>query len=188
MDLDKAADAVHDLLLALDVDEGAHTTDTPMRVAKYWAETLDGYRQDPTSHLARTFPPHGDPGLVIVSGVRVSSTCAHHMLPITGHATVAYRPAPHQYVVGLSKLARLVTGYARRLQVQEHLGHQITTALQRHLAPEGAACIITAEHGCMTQRGITQPGTATTTHHYSGTWHTNPDHPDVQRVQAAHQA
>lgn len=184
MDTTKAAQAIADLLVALDVDEGAHTAETPQRVAKYWAETLTGYHEDPTVHLAKTFPVQGDPGLIYVSGIRVDSTCAHHMLPITGHATVAYRPTPTSRVVGLSKLARLVHGYARRLQIQEQLGHQVAHAIQTQLRPVGAACIITAEHGCMTQRGITQPETRTTTHHTTAHWDTT--HPDVQAILTEH--
>src|SRR5690606_15215668 len=127
---------------------------TPRRVAAMWAEVLAGYSQDPAEHLTVTFPAPPDPGLVVVAGIRVQSTCAHHLLPISGTATVAYRPGLGRRVVGLSKLARLVEGYSRRLQVQERLGHQVVDAIDRRLAPDGAACVITAEHGCMTLRGV----------------------------------
>jgi GTP cyclohydrolase I len=183
VDTAKIAAAVDDLLAALEVDD-PHTADTPQRVARYWTEVLDGYQRDPADHLTRTFPAPDDPGLVVVAGIDVRSVCAHHLLPIVGHATVAYRPHPGQQVVGLSKLARLVTGYARRLQVQERLGHQVVDAIRARLAPVGAACVITAEHGCMTQRGVMQPGTVTTTRALAGDW--GPGHPDVEVVLAEH--
>jgi GTP cyclohydrolase I len=177
--------AVAELLAALEVDD-PHTEGTPGRVAAMLTEVLAGYEEDPAEHLARVFPGPPDPGLVIVAGIRVQSTCAHHLLPITGRATVAYRPELGAPVVGLSKLARVVTGYARRLQVQERLGWQVVTALQSRLDPLGCACIITAEHGCMSHRGVMQPGTMTTTHALAGAW--SSDHPDVQSVLAEHAA
>jgi GTP cyclohydrolase I len=177
--------AVAELLAALELDD-PHTEGTPRRVAAMLTEVLAGYDEDPSEHLARVFPGPPDPGLVIVAGIRVQSTCAHHLLPITGKATVAYRPELGAPVVGLSKLARVVTGYARRLQVQERLGWQVVTALHSRLDPLGAACIITAEHGCMSHRGVMQPGTVTTTHALAGGW--TADHPDVQSVLAEHAA
>jgi GTP cyclohydrolase I len=175
--------AVADLLRALEIDD-PHTERTPDRVASMWHEVLAGYHEDPAVHLERTFPAPADPGLIIVAGIRVQSTCAHHLLPITGYATVAYRPHPGDRVVGLSKLARLFTGYARRLQVQERLGHQVASALEERLRPEGAACVITAEHGCMAHRGVMLPGTVTTTVAMAGDW--TGDHPDGQTVLAEH--
>jgi GTP cyclohydrolase I len=183
MDPGRISAAVADLVAALEVDD-PHTVDTPARVARYWTETLGGYDEDPADHLKRTFPGPDDPGLIVVAGIRVNSTCAHHLLPIFGHATVAYRPQPGAEVVGLSKLARVVRGYARRLQVQERLGCQVASALQQRLDPVGAACLITAEHGCMTQRGLMDPGTVTTTVALSGDW--RPGHPDVVAVRAEH--
>lgn len=170
LDVDKAAAAVSALLLALGVEEGAHTADTPGRVARAWAEQLAGYQEDPADHLGRTFPAPADAGLVMVSGIRVVSTCAHHLLPVVGTATVAYRPRPGAEVVGLSKFARVVEGYARRLQVQEQLGRQVADAVAERLDPDGAACIITAAHGCMALRGVGQPATVTTTHAWAGAW------------------
>lgn len=153
-DLISAERAVQSLLQSFHVDEGDHTAGTPHRVAKAWADMLAGYREDPRDHLAVTFSAPRNPGLVIVRGVRVQSTCAHHMLPITGMATVAYRPRPGSPVVGLSKIERLVEGYARRLQVQERITSQVVTAIADVLDPVWAACAITAEHGCMTLRGV----------------------------------
>lgn len=176
MDIDKAASAVADLLIALGVDEGDHTADTPGRVARAWAEQLTGYLEDPGLHLTRTFSAPEDPGLVIVAGSRIVSTCAHHLLPIVGVATVAYRPRMGQPIVGLSKLARLVDGYARRLQVQERLGRQIADTLVDRLDPLGAACLITASHGCMALRGVAQPAAVTSTQAWAGEWRVKPDH------------
>ncbi|WP_244431678.1 GTP cyclohydrolase I [Segniliparus rugosus] len=184
IDLQKAEIAVAELLNALGVDEGEHTRDTPGRVAKAWAEALAGYEQDPARHLLRTFEAFDDPGLVIVGGVRVVSTCAHHLLPIVGHATVAYRPQASSEIVGLSKLARLVHGYSRRLQVQERIGRQVVTAIQDNLAPVGSACVISARHGCMEVRGVMQSNSVTTTHATSGEWTLS--HPDMQAVMAEH--
>lgn len=184
MDVDKAADAISNLLLALDVDEGAHTLDTPVRVAVAWREALAGYQVDPGRHLERVFPAPSDPGLVIVSGIAVRSTCAHHLLPITGTATVAYRPGPGQPVVGLSKLARVLGDYARRLQVQERLGYQTATALQEVLNPIGAACVISAAHGCISLRGVEQHDAMTTTQSLTGGW--APGDPDVVAVMDEH--
>lgn len=158
-----ASAAVADLLFALGVDEGDHTADTPNRVAKAWAEMLRGYQENPDDHLDKTFTAPGDPGLVIVSGVRLVSTCAHHLLPFTGTATIAYRPTPGQPVVGLSKLARVLQGYAARLQVQERIGAQVVEAIASKLQPSGACVLITATHQCMTIRGACEPDAVTTT-------------------------
>src|SRR5579875_3798109 len=121
IDVEAAERAVLDLLKALDVDEGDHTANTPRRVAEGMLETLAGYRENPADHLEVTFSAPANPGLVVVEGIAVLSTCAHHLLPFTGHATVAYHASPGQDIVGLSKLARVVQGYSRRLQVQERI-------------------------------------------------------------------
>ncbi|QBP29664.1 GTP cyclohydrolase I [Mycobacterium phage Typha] len=159
----RAADAVQQLLDALGVDEGDHTARTPQRVAKAWREMLAGYREDPADHLETTFSAPGNPGLVIVDRIELQSTCAHHMLPFTGRATVAYRPANGQSIVGLSKMARLVNGFSRRLQVQERIGAQVVDAIMERLKPEGAMCLITASHDCMRLRGVREPEAETTT-------------------------
>lgn len=184
IDLDKVSAAVTDLLTALDVDQDEHTRDTPRRVAAAWAEALAGYIDDPARHLAVRFTAPSDPGLVVVAGIRIISTCAHHLLPITGHATVAYRPQVGDPIVGLSKLARVVEGYARRLQVQERLTAQVAATVADHLAPVGAGCVITAYHGCMTLRGVGQPESVTTTHSWAGAWTSR--HPDVGVVLDEH--
>lgn len=160
---ESAAAAVAHLLEALGVDEGEHTARTPHRVAKAWQDMLWGYQENPADHLDTTFPAPADPGLVIVHGVRLQSTCAHHMLPFTGHATIAYRPSPGQRIVGLSKLARVAHGYAARLQVQEQIGTQVVDAIAERLNPSGAVVLITAAHDCMRLRGVADQAAATTT-------------------------
>lgn len=164
VDVDAAALAIKDLLNALGVgNDSDHTADTPMRSAKAWADLLSGYTSNPADHLDTTFSAPDEPGLVVVGGVQLQSICAHHLLPFTGTATVAYRPSPGQRIVGLSKLARVVQGYARRLQVQEQIGHQTVNAIMDRLRPSGAVVYITATHDCMRLRGAQEPSAATTT-------------------------
>lgn len=163
MEQDDAEAAVKQLLDALGVDEGEHTANTPARVAKAWKEQLWGYQEYPGDYLETTFPAPDDPGLIIQAGIDVQSTCAHHLLPFIGHATVAYRPDHGQRIVGLSKLTRLVYGYSARLQVQERIGAQVADAIMLHLKPAGAACLITASHDCMRLRGVRSPASKTTT-------------------------
>lgn len=163
MNLADAELAVKHLLAALGVDEGDHTDNTPARVAKAWRDMLWGYRDNPADHLTTTFSAPANPGLVIVEGITLTSVCAHHMLPFTGWATVAYRPSPGQRIVGLSKLARVVAGYAARLQVQERIGAQTVEAINDRLRPSGVMCLITATHDCMRLRGVREPAAATTT-------------------------
>jgi GTP cyclohydrolase IA len=149
--------AVTDLLSAFGVPATAHTADTPRRVADAYAELLDGYREDPADHLDRTFPGPDDAGLVALRGVRFVSVCAHHLLPFTGSATIAYIPETGAPIVGLSKLTRLLYGYAARLQTQETLGAEVVAALTGRLKTKAAGCVITARHGCMSVRGVRQP-------------------------------
>lgn len=163
VNLSDAELSVKQLLAALEVDEGDHTANTPARVARAWADMLWGYREEPAEHLSTTFSAPTNPGLVVVEGISLSSICAHHMLPFTGWATVAYRPSPGQSIVGLSKLARVVHGYAARLQVQERIGTQVVDAIMGQLRPAGAMCLITATHDCMKLRGVREQGAATTT-------------------------
>lgn len=158
--------AVENLLHSLGVETDEHTSGTPRRAAAMWHELLAGEREDPRVHLRTTFPVDTrDPGLVVQSGIELTSVCAHHLLPFTGTATVAYRPSPAKEgrVVGLSKLARLVNGYARRLQIQERIGAQVVAALEEELQPSGALCLITATHDCMRLRGVRSNGSKTTT-------------------------
>jgi GTP cyclohydrolase IA len=162
--------AVQQLLDALGVDEGEHTAETPQRVAKAWRDMLCGYGEAPEDHLDTDFPAPDDPGLVVMHGISFASICAHHLLPFSGRATVAYRPNPGQRIVGLSKLARLVHGYAARLQVQERIADQVTAGIMRKLNPSGAMCLITARHDCMRLRGLREPDAHTTTEARKGLW------------------
>lgn len=141
--------------------------DTPARVLRSWGELFGGYREDPGSLLATTFDEvEGYDELVLLRDVPFQSTCEHHMLPFTGTAHVAYLPGDQ--VVGLSKLARLVDCFARRLQIQERLTRQVVQALMDHLAPRGAAAIVQAGHGCMACRGVRKPGASMVTSAYAG--------------------
>jgi GTP cyclohydrolase I len=136
--------------------------ETPARVVRAMAEHFAGYGQDPATLLARTFQEvEGYDELVLVSDIEVMSHCEHHMVPFVGKAHVAY--IPDGRVVGLSKLARVVDVYAKRLQVQEKLTKQIADAIQGHLHPQGVAVILQCQHFCMCYRGVKKPGSWTTT-------------------------
>ena len=136
--------------------------DTPARVARSYHELFAGYRSDPREYLERTFEEVGGyDELVVLRDIRVVSFCEHHMLPVIGRAHVGYLPT-HR-VVGISKLARVVHGFARRLQIQEKLTAQIAEAIQDILEPQGVGVVIEAEHSCMTLRGVNTPGSTLTT-------------------------
>ncbi|WP_411287883.1 GTP cyclohydrolase I FolE [Phenylobacterium sp.] len=131
--------------------------ETPARVVRSYAELFAGYDENPRRHLARTFEEVGGyDDLVVLTGIRVVSVCEHHMLPVIGVAHVGY--LPRNRVVGISKLARVVQGYARRLQIQEKLTADIADAIQDVLDPLGVGVIIEAEHSCMTLRGVNSTG------------------------------
>ena len=130
--------------------------DTPRRVVDSLHELTAGYTHDPSQILERRFAIDHDE-LVLLEDIRFTSLCEHHMLPFTGQAAVAYLPGPDLKVVGISKLARIVECYARRLQVQERMSQQIATALVQHLGAKGVAVIIRAHHECMGCRGVRQP-------------------------------
>ena len=136
--------------------------DTPSRVVRALGEHYSGYGMDPGEYLAKTFEEvAGYDELVLVSDIEVFSHCEHHMVPFVGKAHVAY--IPNGRVVGLSKLARVVDVYAKRLQVQEKLTKQIADAIQLHLQPQGVAVIMQCQHFCMCYRGVKKPGSWTTT-------------------------
>lgn len=124
---------------------------TPYRVVKMFDEIFAGYNQSPADILT-TFAADGYDQIVLLKDIELYSMCEHHMLPFVGVAHVAYLPGDK--VIGISKLARLVDIYARRLQIQERLGDQVTSALMKYLKPQGAACIIEAQHMCMRMRGV----------------------------------
>jgi len=131
--------------------------DTPRRVARAWREYCQGYDEEPGMHLARTFEEVGGyDEVVMLKDIPFQSHCEHHMAPIIGSASIAYLPGSR--VVGISKLARVLHGYARRLQVQERLTAQVAQAIWDHLQPRGVAVVIEASHGCMTGRGVRTHG------------------------------
>jgi GTP cyclohydrolase I len=141
--------------------------DTPRRVAKAYKELYDGYKQDPAEILKRTFKEVGGyDDIVLMRDIPFHSHCEHHMVPFFGKVHIAY--LPHDGVVGLSKLARLVEVFAHRLQTQENLTAQIIDAINENLNPRGAAVMIEAEHMCMTMRGVHVHGTSTVTHRFTG--------------------
>ena len=156
----------------LDPDD-PNLADTPARVARAWNELTSGYGHDPAELLSRTFPVDRADGMIAVTGVTFTSVCAHHLMPFTGTATIAYLPVAGAPVVGLSKLPRLLDMFAHRLQVQEQLTWQITDALDAHLKTEGSACLVRAEHGCMTQRGIRKQGASMVTTSLTGRFATD---------------
>jgi GTP cyclohydrolase I len=141
--------------------------DTPARILKSWSELFAGYGQEPAQILSTTFDEgEGYQEMVLLRNIPFHSTCEHHWLPFEGIAHVAYLPS--QRVVGLSKLARLVDCFARRLQIQERMTQQITRSLMTHLAARGAAVILEAQHGCMSCRGIRKVGASMLTAAYEG--------------------
>ncbi|WP_122468539.1 MULTISPECIES: GTP cyclohydrolase I FolE [Brevundimonas] len=136
--------------------------DTPGRVTRSYRELFAGYETDPRAYLERTFEEVGGyDELVVLKDIRFVSFCEHHMLPVVGRAHVGYLPTDR--VVGISKLARVVQGYARRLQIQEKMTSEIATAIHEVLRPAGVGVVIEAEHSCMTLRGVNVPGASLTT-------------------------
>ncbi|MGN5373964.1 GTP cyclohydrolase I FolE [Sphingomonas hankookensis] len=141
--------------------------DTPLRVARAWKEYTQGYGEDPARHLERVFEEVGGyDEIVLLRDIPFQSHCEHHMAPIVGKAHIAYLPQDH--VVGISKLARVLHGYARRLQVQERLTAEVADCIWNGLRPRGVAVVIEATHGCMTSRGVRTPGVTMTTSRMMG--------------------
>lgn len=141
--------------------------DTPRRVAKAWKEYCRGYGDDPAFHLSRIFHEVGGyDEIVLLKDIPFQSHCEHHMAPITGRAHIAYLPDKH--VVGISKLARVLHAFARRLQVQERLTAEVADCIWENLKPLGVAVVIEATHGCMTSRGVNTPGVAMKTSRMMG--------------------
>jgi GTP cyclohydrolase I len=136
--------------------------ETPARVVRAYEELFSGYAADPHEYLRRTFSEvAGYDELVVLSDIPVVSFCEHHMLPFIGRAHVGY--LPDKRVVGISKLARVVGGFGRRLQIQEKLTAEIAESIQDILQPRGVGVVIKSEHSCMTMRGVNTPGTSLTT-------------------------
>ena len=141
--------------------------DTPARVARSYRELFAGYEVDPREYLERTFQEVGGyDELVVLKDIRFVSFCEHHMLPVVGKAHVGYLPTDR--VVGISKLARVVRGFARRLQIQEKMTAEIARTIHAVLRPEGVGVVIEAEHSCMTMRGVDVPGASLITSHLIG--------------------
>ncbi len=148
--------------------------DTPKRVVDAYEELYRGYRECPAELLDRTFGEIGKyDDFVLVRDIAFNSHCEHHMMPFMGKAHIAYKPVDR--VVGLSKLARLVDVYAHRLQTQEHMTSQITTAIDEILKPRGVAVMLEAEHMCMSARGVEKPGSKTITTQFTGSFRENQD-------------
>jgi GTP cyclohydrolase I len=147
--------------------------ETPDRVARAYEEYFRGYNEDPEDILQKTFKEiEGYDEMVVLRGIRFESHCEHHMAPIIGRAWVAY--IPRGKVVGISKLARVVDAYAKRLQIQEKMTAQIANTVQDVLNPEGVAVVLKAEHQCMTTRGVHKPGTDLVTSRMLGAFRDNP--------------
>ena len=163
IDLERAERAVREILFAIGEDPDRDgLKDTPARVARSYSEIFAGITQVPLDVLTTTFEI-GHEELILVRDIEVYSTCEHHLVPFHGVAHVGYIPGPDGRVTGLSKLARLVDVYARRLQVQERLTSQIADALSEYLKPQGVMVVIECEHLCMSMRGVRRPGSRTIT-------------------------
>ncbi len=170
---DEAEDAVRTLIAwAGDDPKREGLIDTPGRVVDAYEEWFEGYRQDPKEYLSKTFGDvKGYDDIVMLRDIDVESHCEHHMAPFLGKACVAYMPT--EKVVGISKLARVVEIYAKRLQTQETMTSQILHAIQDSLAPHGVAIMIDAKHECMTTRGVHHPNVSTITTQFSGVFKTD---------------
>jgi GTP cyclohydrolase I len=172
---EEAEAAVRTLLRwAGDDPEREGLRDTPARVTRSYLELFAGYDVDPVALLERTFEEvEGYDEIVLLRDIRLESYCEHHMVPIIGRAHVAY--LPHTRVVGISKLARVVDAYAKRLQIQEKLTVQIANTINDVLQPRGVAVVIEAGHQCMTTRGVHKPGVSMVTSRMLGAFRNNPD-------------
>jgi GTP cyclohydrolase I len=173
VDQDRVQRAVRELLVAIGEDpdrEGLR--ETPRRVAQMYDELFEGIEANPGEHLRVTFEASHDE-MVMVRDIAFTSLCEHHLVPFVGHAHVAYLPSEEGRITGLSKLARLVEGYARRLQVQERMTTQIVEALERELEPRGSIVVIEAEHFCMSMRGVKKAGATTVTSAVRGQFRTD---------------
>jgi GTP cyclohydrolase I len=155
--------AVREILTAIGEDPDREgLLDTPARVARMYAETCAGLHEDPSQHLKVTFDA-GHDEMIMVRDIPVYSMCEHHLVPFFGRAHVGYIPSSDGRVTGLSKLARLVDGFAKRPQVQERLTTQVADAIEAALKPRGVLVVISAEHLCMSMRGIRKAGSSTVT-------------------------
>ena len=163
VDHDKIEAAVREILAAIGEDPDRDgLLDTPARVARMYAEITSGLRENPEEHLYKVFDVDHDE-MIMVRDIPVYSMCEHHLLPFHGTAHVAYIPRNGGKITGLSKVARLVDGFARRPQVQERLTRQVADAVRDALDPAGVLVVVEAEHMCMSMRGVRKPGSSTVT-------------------------
>ena len=170
---ERIAKAVKEILSAIGEDpERDGLLDTPQRVARYFTEVCGGLQEDPAEHLNKTFEVDHDE-VIVVRDITFYSICEHHLVPFYGRAHVGYLPEPNGRITGLSKLARLVDGYAKRPQVQERLTGQIADGIEKKLKPRGVAVVVEAEHMCMSMRGIKKPGSQTVTSSMRGLFRDN---------------
>jgi GTP cyclohydrolase I len=173
MDLDRITKAVREILEAIGEDPDRDgLQETPERVARMYAEICSGIHQEPGRHLTVTFEASHDE-MVLVRDIPIYSLCEHHLIPFIGKAHVAYIPGRDGRITGLSKVARLVEGFSRRLQVQEKLTVQIADAMEDTLEPRGVMVVIEAEHLCMSMRGIQKSGSTTVTSAVRGLFREN---------------
>ncbi|MEG3085755.1 GTP cyclohydrolase I FolE [Sphingomonas sp. PB4P5] len=165
---DDVQDAIRTLIRwSGDNPEREGLVDTPARVARAWKEYCSGYADDPAHHLSRVFEEVGGyDEIVLLKDIPFQSHCEHHMAPIIGKAHIAYLPRDH--VVGISKLARVLNAFARRLQVQERLTAEVADCIWDNLKPHGVAVVIEASHACMTARGVRTPGVTMVTSRMMG--------------------
>ena len=171
VDIPRIERAVREILIAIGEDPDREgLLKTPNRVGRAYAELTSGLREDPRAHLSTVFHERYEE-IVLLRDISFQSMCEHHLLPFMGRAHVAY--LPNGKIVGLSKLARLVEGYARRPQVQERLTTQIADALMEELHPAGAVCVLEAEHTCMTLRGVRKHGATMVTSELRGIFKEN---------------
>ena len=159
--------------------------ETPRRVAEMYVELFEGIEADPGEHLRVTFEA-GHDEIVMVRDIPFTSLCEHHLVPFIGHAHVAYLPGAHGRITGLSKMARLVEGYARRLQVQERMTTQIVEAMERELTPRGSIVVLEAEHFCLSMRGVKKSGITTVTSAVRGVFRDDPAY-RAEALQYIHQ-
>ena len=173
IDLDRIEKAVREIIEAIGEDPSREgLVDTPQRVARFYEEVFEGMRTDPGDVVDAFFGEEHYQEIVMVREIPFYSMCEHHFVPFHGQAHVAY--LPHGRVTGLSKLARLVDGYARRPQMQERLTAQVADCLNDRLNPLGVLVVIEAEHLCMSMRGVRKPGALTVTSAVRGIMETNP--------------
>jgi GTP cyclohydrolase I len=169
---DKNRQLIRDFITAIGDDpEREGVLETPDRVVRSWKELYGGYQMDPAKILSKTFDPEGCDQMVVCKGIEFYSTCEHHLLPIIGTAHVGYLPKDR--VVGLSKMARLVDCFARRLQIQERLTSQVAHALYHQLDALGVGVVVEAKHFCMCARGVNKQGSLMTTSAMLGVFRDN---------------